>query len=206
MPELKSTKDMTIISGIGVSIGPQAKPQAYAVIPVDVGRKNREQELVLLAVHYYTHVLGRYPREDSKLDAFGMNLREYVSNVIEQGIWPGSDLLRYAGVLESCRLAKPDEVKSGREVHAVLYRSLDAEDIDLTIEPGPGVTEDEMLFSVICVFQYVTSAVREPAIELLDKALRYLRMFIGEGANYGSMAAARSLANRAFRESGGRIG
>jgi len=205
MAELKSTKDMTIISGVGVSIGPQAKPQDYAVIPVDVGRKNREQELVLLAVHYYTHVLGRYPREDSKLDAFGMNLRELISNVVEQGIWPGSDLLRYAGVQDQCRLAKPDEVKSGRELHAVLYRALDAEDIDLTIEPGPGVSEDEMLLSVICVLQYVAGAVREPAIELLDKALRYLRVYIGEGANYGSMAAARSLANRAFRESGGRV-
>ncbi len=205
MAELKSSKDMTIISGVAVNIGPAERPQVFGVVPVDVGRKNREQELVLLAVHYYTHVLGRYPRTDNKLDAFGMNLREMVSNIVEQGIWPGSDLLRYAGVQDSCRLVKPAEVKPGREVHAVLYRSLDAEDIDLTLEPGPGVTEDELLLSVVCVLQYVSSAVHEPAIELLDKALRYLRVYIGEGANYGSMAAARSLANRAFREAGGRV-
>lgn len=195
---------MTVLCRALVKVGePQSGKRGFQVVLEEQGRKMKPGEQVLLATHYYTHVLSRYSREDSKLDVHGMTLRQMVVDIVEQGIWPGSNLLEYAGVADRVRLAGPDEKTEGKDVRAVLFRTILGNDLDLGLEVPAGVGEDVLVDSVVVLLQSLTETMPEPQIELLDKTLRYMRVYIGEGANYANPAAAQNLANRAFREAGG---
>ncbi len=202
--KLERTDGITILCGVTVATGkPSDGKYPFAVMPAQLERDVRKSDYVLLAVHYYSHILARYPREDLELDEFGVGLRRMVAEVIEQGIWPGSDLLRYAGVQDDVRLVKPDEKLEGKGIHAALLRALMADDLDLALEIPDGIDNEVLNLSVIALLQGMTEMLDEPEIELLDKSLRYMRTYVGEGANYASLAAAQNLANRAFREAGG---
>ena len=203
--ELDKTKGVSVLHAATIGVG-GGRPRRFSVVPARLEREPRPAYYVLLALHYCTHILARYPRNDSKLDRYGMELRELISIIIDQGIWPGSDLFEYADVAGRARLAGPGEVTGPGTIRAVLIRSVMADDLDLALELPEVIDEDALVLSVIAVLQAVTNDSPEPEIELLDKALRYLRTFIGEGADYGSPAAARSLANRSFREAGGQAG
>ncbi len=204
--EIIRSGGMTVLGRVRIRVEePKAGKRCFQVAFEREDRKTRPGEHVLLAVHYYTHVLSRYPREDPKLDAFGMRLRQMVADIIEQGIWPGSNLLDYAGASERIRLVSPEDRFGGKEVRAVLFRTVLGEDLDLALEICPGWDEDALVDSVVALLQFLTDTVSEPEIELLDKTLRYLRTYIGEGAYYASPAAAQHLANRAFREAGGEV-
>jgi hypothetical protein len=194
---------MTILCGIRVRVSEQGGMRSFEVIPEQLERKPRPGEQVLLAIHYYSHVLARYPRENIELDRWGMALRQMISDIAEQGVWLGSDLLRYAGLAESVRLARSDEKIEGKEVQAVLFRTLLGSDLDLALKLGAGIGEEALVQSVVALLQFIVQTLPEPEIELLDRGLRYMRTYVGEGANYANPAAAQNLANRAFREAGG---
>lgn len=161
-------------------------------------------ESVLLGLHYYTHVLSRYPRTDSKLDRFGMELRQMVADIVEQGIWPGTNVIRYAGIADRIRLVSVEQkLEGGKEICGVLFRTTLGNGLDLGLEVSAAIEESTLVDSVVAVLQALTNVLHEPMIELLDKALRRLRVYIGEGAEYGDPAAAQALANRAFEDAGG---
>jgi hypothetical protein len=194
---------VTLLDCINVLFeGSKAGKSRLAVVPEPVGREVRPAGRALTAIHYYSHILSRYPRTDSELDRYGMELREMMSYVVEEGIWPGSNVVSDAKVGDRLELVRSGGGNPPR-VSAVLFRTPMTDDLDLALELPDSVSNDELNLSVVAVFQAVTDGLDEPAIELLDKALRYLRTYVGEGANYASPAAARSLANRAFREAGG---
>jgi len=202
--KLKSSEGVALLSAATVTVGDEAdgkRPFAFRKIGLD--RMVRGSDLVLFGVHYYTHVLARYPRHDSDLDKHGMLLRQYIHDIVEQGIWPGSDLLRYAGQSDMMRLVGPDEEMEGRDIHAVVIRTVMAEDLDMALEVPEGIDPPELNQSVVAVLQALTDSFNESEIELLDKTMRYIHMYVGEGADYGTLAAAQNLANRAFREAGG---
>ncbi len=201
--KLDETKGVSVLHGVTIRYrGTNDDPRVFTVVPAELARATRPRDYVLLALHYCTHVLARYPRTDSRLDRFGMELRQLISYIIDQGVWPGSDLFEYSGTDDRAALADvgPDE---GEVINAVLMRSVEADDIDLALEVPEGAEEKTLVLSVVALLQAVTNDSPEPEIELLDKALRYLRTYVGEGADYGSPAAARNLANRSFREAGG---
>ncbi len=203
--KLEQTNGVTIFCGVTVTIGkPVDGKFSFSVVPASLKRKVRKSDYALLAMHYYSHILSGYPREDLQLDKFGMKLRQMVADIIEQGIWPGSDLLRYAGVQDKVLLLGSEE-SEGKKIHAFLFRTLLADDLDLALEIPPSIDNDVLNLSVIALFQKATEMFDEPEIELLDKSLRYIRTYIYEGANYASPAAAQNLANRAFREAGGEV-
>ncbi len=205
-PQHRKDHGVNILYGLRVKIGEgQPGVRAYQVTFEEHSRRPPVEWRVLLAVHYYTHVLSRYPRDHSRLHVFGMNLRQMIADIVEQGIWPGSDLFRYAGISDRVRLVDNQGVLAVREVRAVLLRTVMAADLDLALEVPAGVSEEALIDSVVAVLQATANSVPELQIEMLDKALRYLRMYIGEGAFYASLAAAQDLANRAFREAGGEV-
>jgi len=203
---LRSSKEVTMLCGATVGIGPlKGDKRSYSFEPAELDREAGMADYVLLAMHYYSHILARYPREDGDLDKYGIELREAMSHIVEEGIWPGSDLMRYAQVDDRACFAQPGELKGASEVGAVLFRAMMGEDLDLALEIPENLDNPELVLSVPAVFQGMMGILDEPALELLDKALRYYRTYIGEGANYASPAAAKNLANRAFREAGGEI-
>lgn len=205
--QLRESPGMKLLCGFTVRIGdPAAGSLDYAVEPASLERPASAGELALTAVHFYSHVLARFPRTESALDRYGMELRELVSQILEQGIWPGSNLLRYAGVEDRCRLVDFPALAAGRDVAAVLYRSTLADDLDMALDVPENVGHEELVLSVPAMLQGVSRLLPEPELELLDKSLRYFRVYVGEGADYGSPAAARTLANRSFREAGGEVG
>lgn len=203
--ELRSTQSITLLDCIRVLFEAPRPGERIrlAVAPESVGRDVRSAERVLTTIHYYSHVLSRYPRSDNELDRYGMELREMMSYVVEEGIWPGSDLLADAGVSDRVELVAAGELVDAPRVSAVLFRTPMTDDLDLALDLPDSVGNDELNLSVVALFQVVSSGLDEPSIELLDKVLRYYRTYVGEGVNYASPAAARSLANRAFREAGG---
>lgn len=205
---LRSGADITLLDCLNVlfDTAPGADRVRIAVTPEPVGREVKSEERVLTAIHYYSHVLSRYPRDDSKLDRYGMELREMMSYVIEEGIWPGSNVVSDARVADRLEMAETSGLRDPARASAVLFRTPMTDDLDLALELPEHVDNDTFNLSVVAVFQAVSSGLDEPAIELLDKSLRYYRTYIVEGANYASPAAARSLANRAFREAGGELG
>lgn len=202
--KLRSSEGVALLSAATVTVGEEAdgkRPFAFRKIELD--RMVRGSDYVLFGVHYYTHVLARYPRHDSDLDKHGMLLRQYIHDIVEQGIWPGSDLVRYAGLSEEMRLAGPDEEPEGRDIQAVIIRTVMAEDLDMALEVPDLIDPPVLNQSVVAVLQALTNMLDESEIELLDKTMRYIHMYVGEGADYGSLAAAQNLANRSFREAGG---
>jgi hypothetical protein len=202
--KLESSEGVALLSAATVTVGEEADgKRPFAFRKMELDRMVRGTDYVLFGVHYYTHVLARYPRYDSDLDRHGMLLRQYVHDIVEQGIWPGSDLIRYAGLSDRIRLLGPDEELEGRGIRAVVIRTVMAEDLDMALEVPEGVDPPELNQSVVAVLQALTNMIGESEIELLDKSMRYIHMYVGEGADYASLAAAQNLANRAFREAGG---
>ena len=201
--KLKSAQGVTMLGGLTVRMDePDGDIRSFAVTWVQPDRPARSSDHVLLTMHYYSHVLSRYPR-DGALDRFGMELREMMAYIIEEGIWPGSNLLQDAHVGDRVRVVPEGEFDGGQSVHAFLLRTLTADDLDLAMEFPDEMTPTDLNLSVVAVYQAMVDSLDDPSIELLDKSLRYFRTFVCEGANYASPAAARSLANKAFREAGG---
>jgi hypothetical protein len=201
---LKSSEGVALLSAATVTVGEEADgKRSFAFRKMELDRMVRGSDYVLFGVHYYTHVLARYPRHDSDLDKYGMLLRQYIHDIVEQGIWPESDLIGYAGQSDSMRLAGPDEELEGLDIHAVVIRTVMAEDLDMALEVPDGIDPPVLNQSVVAVLQALTNMFGESEIELLDKTMRYIHMYVGEGADYGTLAAAQNLANRSFREAGG---
>ncbi|HDQ99253.1 MAG TPA: hypothetical protein ENN51_03075 [candidate division WOR-3 bacterium] len=202
--KLRAAQSVTLLDCLKVRFGDgQEGKLRLAVRPEGVGREVKAAERVLTTMHYYSHILSRYPRTDGELDRYGMELREMMSYVVEEGIWPGSDVVADARVGDRLEVVPADTLDGAEEASAVLFRTPMTDDTDLALELPDSVGNDALNLSVVAVYHLVSLDLDEPSIELLDKTLRYFRTYIGEGANYASPAAARSLANRAFREAGG---
>jgi hypothetical protein len=201
--KLAGAQGVRMICGMTVTIGPNdpGNTRQFHVKPVDGGRK---ADYVLLALHYYSQVLSRYPKTESRTYELAGELRTMVERIVEEGIWPGSDLVRYARA--DGKMKVTDARFEGRTVNAAVIRPVMGDDLDMALELPANATDDELILSVVAVLQGMMSILDDDALELLDRALRYLRQYHNEGADYSDPAAARNMANRAFREAGGEIG
>lgn len=201
---LGSSPGITVLAAVNVrAAGPEAGVFSFSVTPVKQSREVKGSDRVLLAMHYCSHVLARHAQEDAKLGSSEIELRRILSSITEEGVWPGSDLLRYAGVKDKVRLLGPEAKAWGWSVDAAVFRSLAADDLDLALEVPPSLAEPGLVLSVVAVFQSMLGILDDSGIELFDKALRYLRTYVFEAADIASPAQARNLANRAFRAAGG---
>jgi hypothetical protein len=191
-------------------MGTGTPPVPCAVVPggTDAAQArslpSNRQLYVLLGLHYYAAVLARYPRSDRKSERHAAELLEMVRLIIEEGIWPDSDLLRYAGVNDRVRLAEQPSPGS-RMTRLTLNRRPGSGEIELLISPTAGASEEESVLSVVVLLQGILPLLDATAVKVLDHGLRYVKSFQDEGMDYASPGAAGSMANRAFREVGGRI-
>jgi hypothetical protein len=206
--KLAAAKGVRMLCGLNVAEAGSGKSYHFAVEPAPNGNQCKVSDFVLLALHYESQMLARYPRSDSKLDAWGMELRYLVGRVIEQGIWADSDFLEYTALADHVKFSpKLSELKDAkRSFSLALIRPVEHDDLDLAVELPPDPTPDELICSVIAVMQGVLKALDDDGALLMDRAFRYLKSYYDEGAEYGDPAAARSMANRAFRDAGGEAG
>jgi len=192
-------------SSDSVEMTPRAQSQSAAQAP----RPPKPDEFVLLGLQYYGHILARYPKSQPETYELGSTLRQMIERVIEEGVWPESDLVRDAGVADKMVLAEvsdlsdPSDRSGCKEIQAGLIRPLLGDDLDLALDIPANTTEKELILSVVAVLQGLLRLLNSAGVDLLDKSLRYLRSYHDEGADFADPAAARNLANRALREAGG---
>lgn len=202
-----SAQGVKLICGVRLFVRPlePGKLQQFIVELVEEGEP-RAEELVLLGLLYYSHVLSRYPKDRSETYELGTKLRQMIAQLLEEGIWSGSNLIGDAGVAEQMVLVEDKRQPTGwREIQTALIKVLPGQELDLALEVPAGVSEPELILSVIAVLQALVKSLPSPGIDLLDKALRYLHSYHDEGADFADPAAARNLASRAMREAGGEL-
>lgn len=199
---LDSAEGLKLLCGTVIGVGARSATgqQQFSVRTVQGRRAAKPAEYVLLTLHYYGHILARYPRVESTGYERSGTLQAWIGRIIEEGIWPGSDLVGYAGLSEQMSVVP---AAGGREIMAALIRPLFGDDLDTVVEIPPDIEEEALLLSVIALLQGLTALLDESSIQLLDNALRYLGSYHSEGADWSAPGAARNLANRAFRQAGG---
>ncbi|MEO0073471.1 MAG: hypothetical protein ABIK43_02260 [candidate division WOR-3 bacterium] len=200
--KLDSAEGLKLLCGMVITVGPRSAggQQQFSVRTVQGRRGAKAAEYGLLALHYYGHILARYPRAESVGYERSGSLQAWIGRIIEEGIWPGSDLVSYAGLSEEMCVVPATE---GREILVALIRPLFGEDLDAVVEIPAGIEERTLMLSVVALLQGLIPVLDDDSVQLLDNALRYLRSYHDEGADWSAAGAARSLANRAFRQAGG---
>jgi hypothetical protein len=202
--KLAGAKGVTMLCGVTLS-EVKAAPSIFAMEPVRGTRKAKPSEYILLALQYQSQILARYPRSDSKLDAFGMELRLMAGKIIEEGIWADSDLIKYAELGDKVKMVRTRAelgTQPVRTFNAALIRPLAGDDLDLALETPPDATDEELTISIFALMQGVLWMMDDEHVLLMDRAFRYLKSYWDEGAEYGNLAAARNMANRALRDAG----
>uniref|UniRef100_A0A7C4GEH1 Uncharacterized protein n=1 Tax=candidate division WOR-3 bacterium TaxID=2052148 RepID=A0A7C4GEH1_UNCW3 len=203
LQKLAKAESVKMLCGMRVAFGTgTTNPRRVSVEVVPGAREPGPDDQVLLGLHYYATVLSRYPKDSSVTYKFASDLRWMVDKIVEEGLWPGSDLRKYAGVADELELAGPGE-PSGQTVEAAVIRPLLGDDLELAMEIPRELPETDLMLSVVAVLQTILGRLDDAGAELFDRALRILRRSLDEGADYAAPGAARNLANRALREAGG---
>ncbi|MEO0077903.1 MAG: hypothetical protein ABIK86_02765 [candidate division WOR-3 bacterium] len=192
---------------VNLYMGTGAPPVPCTVVP-EPGhdpKPTNPQPYVLLGLQYYAAVLARYPKSDRTTERHAAELLEMARLIIEEGIWPDSDLLRYAGISDRVRIVDLPPSQAKLTILA-LRRGSGPEEFELLMNLAPDMTEEETVLSVIVLLQGILPLLDPTAVKVLDHGLRYVKSFQDEGMDYANPVAARSMANRAFREAGGLVG
>jgi len=205
--KLGSAQGVKMLCGMTVTIGaaqPGKKRPASAVPSQTTGRACRVPDYVLMALHYYGHILSRYSKDETRTYELAGELRQAIYHIIEEGVWPGSNLVDFAQVAD--RVEFVPEAVMGKTIPMALIRPLLGDDLDLALDLPVDATDEELILSVVVLLQGVMAIIDDDTVELLDKSLRYLQSYHEEGADWTVPGAARNLANRAFRGAGGQAG
>lgn len=202
--KLAKAKEVKMLCGMSVAVGPETpgRPRPYGVRVEPRGQgEQRPADLVLLALHHYSQVLSRYSKDESRTYDLAADLRGLVYHIVDEGIWPGSDLVRYAQAEKRLEVVSAIAAPA-RVIHIALIRPLLGDDLDIAFDGFEGATDEELILSVVAVLQGLMSALDPAGLELLDRALRYLQSYHEEGADWTVQAAARNMSNRALRDAG----
>jgi len=203
--KLTSAKGVTMLCGVTLLEARDGSACRFAFETAATGRKVKLSDYVLLALHYQSQILARYPRSDSKLDAYGMDLRWRAGRIIEEGLWNDSDLLKYAGYGGQAKMVKARAELGSAETRTfsvALVRSLGGDALDAALDIPADAGHEELSVSVFALMQGVLGLMDDGSVLVMDRAFRYLKSYWDEGAEYGDIAAARNMANRALRDAG----
>jgi hypothetical protein len=203
--KLADAKGVTMLCGVTLSEVKASPGHIFVMELVKGTRAAKLSEYILLALHYQSQILSRYPRSDSKLDAIGMELRWQAGKIIEEGIWADSDLLKYAELGDKVKMVRTKAelgTQPVRTYNAALIRPLAGDNLELALEAPPDATHEELNISIFALMQGVLWMMDDAHVLLMDRAFRYLKSYWDEGAEYGDLAAARNMANRALRDAG----
>jgi len=200
--KLGKAQGVKMLCGAAIAFEKSGTGYSFAVKTAPTERPTRPGEHVLLALHYYSQVLTRYPRSRPDTERIALDLQEMIRLVVEEGIWTDSDIISYADLDERMKMV-PQVSEGAAEIRAALIRPLLSDDLDVAVEEPATITDDERVLSVFALLQGILPLLDGAGVKLFDYALRHLKSFHDEGGNYSDPAAARNMANRAFREAGG---
>lgn len=185
----------------GVKIVALQQPDGKWQFSVDFPLPAKKNEYVLLALHYLSHILARYPKEERRGYEMVTRIRALLTMIVNEGVWADSDLIRYTEFQDKIALLESGKVINGETINAALIFLPSSGEPDLVFEEPVKVADEGVAFSVVAVLQAVLKTLDLEAIELLDRALRYFNSYLDEGAICSDPATARNLANRALKES-----
>jgi hypothetical protein len=202
--KLQQSPAVKVLCGVNVLIDRSESGLRCAVVPAELRQPCAPPLYPHLALHYCTQILARYPKSDNNKERQALRLLEMLRLVIEQGIWPDSNLLRDADVESEVRMAAASEIGASRQtIAAALIRTTVTGEVEMALDLPAEVTDDGRVLSVVCVLQGVLALLDAQNVKVLDHSMRYLKSFLDEGIDYAGPDAARNMANRAFREAGG---
>ena len=191
--KLGKAQGVKMLCGLAVAAKKAGSGWQFAVTPVPGERTVRPGEYVLLALHYHSQVLTRFPRSRPETERIALDIQEMVRLIIEEGIWTDSDIVRSAGVTDRVKLV--ERIDGGETaIDAALIRPLMGDDLDLAVETSPAVNDDVRILSIFAVLQGILSLLDSTGVKLFDCALRYLKSYHDEGGDYSDPATARNMA------------
>ncbi|MFO7650419.1 MAG: hypothetical protein R6X13_03635 [bacterium] len=201
--KLRSAQAVQMLCGATVTAGKKnGGRRPFAFVPAALDRTVPQSDYVLLAAHYYSNILGRYPRDESRTYQLSSDLHWMVHLIVERGVWPDSNLFDYAGVGDDVELVGRGDLE-GQRVGVALIRPLLGVDLDVGVEIPAGMPDEDVNLSVIAMLQGILPMLDEKAMVLFDHVLRRIRLYHNEGADYSDPTAAPRLVNQAFRDAGG---
>jgi hypothetical protein len=201
--KLGTANAVQMLCGATVTAGKKnGGPRQFSFAAVPLQRKVTPHDYVLMAAHYYSNILGRYPRDESRTYVLSSDLHWMVHLIVERGIWPESNLFSYAGLETEAELVDRP-VADGHQVGVALIRPLLGTDLDVGVEIPAGMPDEDVNMTVIAMLQGIIPLLGERGLMLFDEVLRKIRLYHNEGADYSDPTLAPQLANRAFREAAG---
>ncbi|MGQ9677665.1 MAG: hypothetical protein ACUVUD_00055 [bacterium] len=196
---LTQGKKVKIIAGLKITAVQQ--PNDTWQFSVDFPLAGEKSDNALLALHYLSHILARYPKEESRGYEMATKIRTMLTTIVNEGVWPDSDLIRYADARDKIVLLENGELVNGETISAALIFPPGSGEPDLVLEEPIRVTDEGLAFSVVAVLQAILKILDPETVERFDRALRYFNSYLDEGASCSDPATACNLANRAFKES-----
>jgi hypothetical protein len=157
-----------------------------------------------LAVHFGSQVLARFPKSESAGYARASELERMINLIVNEGVWPGSNLIRYADAEAVMELVPAGTVSGGEQVVAALIIQSGSSEPTLIFEEPVALSDEGLVYAVIGLWQAVVNLLDNTGVEALDRLLRYFNSYLDEGISPADAVAARNLANRAVQEAGGR--
>jgi hypothetical protein len=195
------TQGKTIKLIAGLKIDARRANDGSWQFAVDFPIKAPKKDNVRLALHYLSHILARFPKQESHGYEMATTLRAMLTLIVNEGVWPGSDLIRYADVQDKVTLLDTGEIADGETVYAALIVPPGSNEPDLVFEEPIKLADEGLVLSVVAVLQALLKILDSETIDNLDHALRYFNSYLDEGASCADPATACNLANRALKAS-----
>jgi len=195
------TQGKTIKLIAGLKIDARRANDGRWQFAVDFPIKAPKKDNVCLALHYLSHILARFPKQESHGYEMATTLRAMLTLIVNEGVWPGSDLIRYADAQDKVTLLDTGKIADGETVYAALIVPPGSNEPDLVFEEPIKLADEGLVLSVVAVLQALLKILDSETIDNLDHALRYFNSYLDEGASCADPATACNLANRAFKAS-----
>lgn len=195
---LAKSKTLTLLAGAAI----RAEQGADNRWQLGVKLKGKFEYYVPLAVHFGSQVLARFPKAEARGYERASELERMINLIVNEGIWQGCDLIRYADADQALVLVPVEQITRPEELGAALIRQPELTEPTLVFDEPVPFTDEVLVYSVIALWQAVVNVLDSEGVENLDRVLRYFNSYLDEGISPSDAVSAQHLASRALREAG----
>jgi len=193
--QLEKGKGVQFLAGVAAKVAKQGDGKWKYRVQIT----GKPDKYVLLGLQFGSHILARFPKNESRGYELATTLERMVNLIVNEGIWPNSDLIRYADASEVMKLSGPADEIGGEMLEAGLIIAPGSEAPTLIFAEPFKVPDEALMYSVIAVWQTLIGVLDNTGVEKFDRALRYFNSYLDEGLNCSDSMIAANLANRAYR-------
>ncbi len=197
LEQLKNGKMMQFLAGVVVNVVKQSDGKLRYFVQLT----GKSDKYVLLGLQFGSQILARFPKNESRGYELASTLERMVNLIVNEGIWPNSDLIRYADATGVMELSDHLNNEDGDRIEAALIISSAGEAPTLVFSEPLEVSDEALLYAVIAVWQALVGVLDNTGVERFDRALRYFKSYLDDGICCADPIVAASLANRAFSAS-----